>query len=235
MPFSINEFRAEINTTNASHQAHFEIEVLPPPGLRGEFNSFINLNSDSRMSVDQARRLTMRIDASEIPGRGVQTADTRYWGPQRRIAYNPTHTDVSLSVICSDDLREREFFDTWQDAVVGQYRSDGQRSGPENQFNLNYYDHYASTVAIRQFDVTGKLTYVIELVEAYPVFVSPLSLAWSSDEIHRLNVTMAYRYYKSENRPNERTQPFQPRARNTVADLFNLGRKFAPAIKNVLR
>ena len=44
--------------------------------------------------------------------------------------------------------------------------------------------------------------YTTKLIEAYPISIAPISLDWSSDEVAKLNVQFAFRYYTHEKPEN---------------------------------
>lgn len=47
-------------------------------------------------------------------------------------------------------------------------------------------------------DPKADIAYEVELVDAYPISVDPLSTSWEdSNDLHRLKVTFAYKYYKT--------------------------------------
>ena len=213
MAFRVNEFLASLQRSEFAYQSHHDCVVIPP--------SVFGTPLD-------AQDITMRIEGNDVPGRGLQTLDLRYWGPPRRVAYQPTHTDVTLLVICSRDLRERDLFLAWQDLAVNRYRRPGgaradlrnrasrirsifglqppdsttavpsNRSLGVGEFDVGYYDDYVGEIIIRQYGLDGEVTRRTRLVEAYPVFVSPLANHWSSPLAHRLSATITYRYFVDE-------------------------------------
>ena len=185
MAFSIDEFRSSIDRQGLAYQSHYDVMIVPPPVIG---------------DVESTRDIMVRVEAAEKPGRGILTIDSRYWGPFQRVGYEASHTDVTLGVLCSADLRERDFFVRWQDLIVGRYRVAAGPGARINVFDLGYYDDYVGRVSVREYDDTGVVTSHTSLIEAYPVFVGPLSHAWSTVEALRVNVTLAYRYFEDVER-----------------------------------
>ena len=189
MTFSISEYRTYVEKSGISRQSHYDVLIAPPNG--GRFAS--SRLSDFGLLSD----MIFRAESAEKPGRGVQTAEIRYWGPTRRIGYEPQHEPITITFLCSTDLREREFFMEWHDEILGNYRDRNNLGSPT--FDVGYYDDYVGQVDVREYDSTGRQTNETTLIEAFPVFVSPLPHSWNAEEVQRVSVTMAYRFF------NERT------------------------------
>ena len=179
MSFDVNKFVAQTNQT----------------GLAKENNFYVIVNLPAKFSESNlSRELVFRMDTASMPGRSIQTIDNRHYGPLRRIGHLPTHLEVGTSIILSEDMREKVFFEQWQDLISGDYRAQESKS-PEKHSNIGYYDDYVGTVEIVQFNEKSQETHVVKLIEAYPYQVQPLNLSWASEEFHRLNVSFSYRYY----------------------------------------
>jgi hypothetical protein len=217
MSFKINEFTSRLNATGISKQDRFEVRITPPnsggPSILSKLIS--GLSSLGGTVGDLAGivggigsvdtfHLAMRADAAELPGRTVQTLDNRYYGPIQKTGYNSNYIDTTISFICSEDHREKLFFEKWQDLIVGDHR-EGKNELKMSQYNSGYYDDYVSTVEIAQFNENNDETYTIKLIEAYPILVNPLSLSWNTDEIHRLQVAFAYRYFEDKSNKLSKT------------------------------
>ena len=120
------------------------------------------------------------------------------------------YVDTPISIICSPDLREREFFMRWQDLIGGFHRNpDLDADQRKNQFNIGYYDNYVAKkgITIYQLDQQGFKTYAVDLIDAYPIVINPLSLSWANgSEVQVMNVTIAFRYFEERNQSQLGTQ-----------------------------
>jgi hypothetical protein len=194
MAFTVNEFISNINSRGVAYKSDFEVRILPRQGFRSEY---IRRSGPAAISPNAVLEdLTFRIEATELPGRAVQTIDYRDHGVLRKIGYNAQYSDVGITIICSEDLREREFFDIWQDIIVGDHRSLVDTGVIDKKFNAGYYDDYICDMELIQYNrQTQKETYKVKLEEVYPLQISPLQVAWSDGEVHKLSITLAYRYY----------------------------------------
>ncbi len=172
--FNISEFRANIDKKGVYNSANFEVLINHPSA---EFNE-----------------LRYRCQGIELPGRSLHTADQKYAGPARKIAYDSIFTEVTANIICSKDLDEKEKFETWQNIAVVKYRE--MSSNSRDMFDLGFFDDYIGTVTIFIYDSTNKLERQYILEEAYPITVSPLQLSWASNEVTILPVSFAYTYLR---------------------------------------
>ena len=179
MAFNVNELVQRVNTTGVAHKAHFDMVVTPPNILNG----YMSLAKD----------LVFRIETSEFPGRSVQAIDSRYWGPTKKVPHQPQYQPVNIQVRCSECLSEQAFFLQWQDLITGYHRVK-----QNSLYGIGYYDDLVGTCSIRQYDPYepgNNVVFRVELVEVYPSIVSPMHTGWELNELHRVGVTLNYRFF----------------------------------------
>ena len=192
MPFNINRFSGEINNSGLAHSGYFEV-FIPRPISFGFSSS----------NIVEPQGLAARIDSIDLPGRTIATIDNYYdIGVRRNIPYGAIYQDLTFSIICSEDLREKEFFEKWQDVIVGNHRNENTMVG--NQYDIGYYDDYTEDVLISRFRPGGQRTYQIKLIEAYPKIVNAMSMSWESTEALKLSVSLGFRYHKIQQATNLR-------------------------------
>jgi hypothetical protein len=136
-----------------------------------------------------SRYLALQCEAAEIPGRTLQTADVKIYGPTFKVPYNSQYGDTTLTFLCTNDFYERKLFDRWIDAI-----------NPSDTNNLRFpkgqSSRYMTNIKIIQYDDFIKQIYAVELIDAFPIGVAPQSLSWSEDSFHRLSVQFAYQRYR---------------------------------------
>lgn len=133
-----------------------------------------------------------RCEATELPSRNFATVDQKTYGPVEAFPVQTFFDKIILNFICSDNMIEKKFFDTW----MNQISSMSGATGSGVKFDFEYKDNYRKNITIKQFDVTGKMSYGVTLLEAFPVSINALSLRWdNANMIHKLPVTISYRYY----------------------------------------
>jgi hypothetical protein len=187
MPFNINEFNGSLSSQGVAKQGHSRMRITVPQNLT------------DRQNVTQS--LEFRIDSSEIPGRTLATTPYRDYGVIRNVPYDVNYAPLTIGILVSRDLREKLFFEEWQDLIIGDHRLEGSSDDfHRSKFNIGYYDTYVShTIEIVQFDEGGEATYTARLVEAFPLAVNQMVTAWNSSDDHHLTVQLQYRYFQDKN------------------------------------
>ena len=146
--------------------------------------------------VENIDDFSFRCEKAEFPGRSIATSDdTGGGGPALKLPYDVTYNDLSISVICSADMKERVFFESWIDSIVG-------RAGLTNKVPvgglISYFDDYARGVSlvVRQLDEAGNTLIRYRMNDVYPITISPMNATWEEvNSYQRFGVTFFYRYY----------------------------------------
>ena len=130
--FGIDAFAAELGKGGTAKPYLFSVLVLPPPGI-------IPLRLDA---------LQLRIEKVSMPRRAIETiANAQFHGPERKVAYGVTYSNINLEIILSENMIEREIFMMWQDAMF----SDKNRTGGSPIYDSAYYNDYAGKFQILQY------------------------------------------------------------------------------------
>lgn len=140
------------------------------------------------------RDLHYLCETADFPGRGFSIAQGRYYGPAQAFPTNTEYQPLSLTFMCRADSRERRFFDDWLDYI-----------NPVNSFNFRYPNSYYSEVDIYQYaewgspgfsTPTAHISYSWKLRKAWPILINDQAVNWADQDILRLQVTFAYKYWE---------------------------------------
>jgi hypothetical protein len=171
MAGSINEFKSS-----------FRGDLARP----NKFDVNVNIPLVLIPYVAGARSLVYRCENAQLPGRTFATTEQKTYGPIEKFPYLTTYNDIDLTFIVDDDMQQKILFDAWLNFINPLYNN-----------HIRYKQEYATILTINQYDVTNKLTYSINLYDAYPVSINQMDLDWSGDGYHKLNVTFAYTYWQN--------------------------------------
>ena len=130
---------------------------------------------------------SFRCESTSIPGKSIATIDDIGSGPSLKIPYDVTYNDIDLNIICSQDMKERKFFEDWMDDIVN------------HQGIMSFYNTYAKGVklTVEQLDENGFIILSYDLYDVYPISISPMNLSWEETNTYqRFSVTLNYRYHK---------------------------------------
>lgn len=124
---------------------------------------------------------------ASIPSRDVQSVNDDYHGATRKIGWKHLYADFTTEYYCSEDLKERDFFEGWQNIIFN--RDTG---------SVGYYEDYASTVELLKYDYGfNRIQARYKFLEAYPTNVGEQAFSYDgTDEITRLTITWAFRQYE---------------------------------------
>jgi hypothetical protein len=219
--FSISSFKQNINVVRPNQffaEVYFPVELQnafqtknktvtsPSTGQEYTVEGSVNIagvnwwNSFDGRDINNTFRF--RCEATELPGRTISTSDDQAYGPMTKFAYETSYQDVSLQIICSEDMRERAMFEIWMENIINQTDLKG---GDQSRAGLaKYYDQYASG-QVRIYQVGGggtvkkpgtKQLARYTLYNAYPIQMSPMNLSWEEQNTYqRFSVTITYRYH----------------------------------------
>ena len=197
----LNDVISSFNSNEGYAQPNkYEVMIFPPtpPPTRGENYSTGKI---SLITSDEKRKISMRCESVTLPGRNLSsTPDANVHGPVREVVNNVNYADsVAMVFQASADLRERVFFEKWQELAFN-----------PRTWNVGYYNDYASgTVEIYLLDKNDKTRYGLKLMECFPKSIGPTDLSYAStNEMIKLPISMNFRYWETlDTAQTENTTP----------------------------
>jgi len=158
--------------------------------LGGVFGSQPQDPQSKTTNASLSRYLALQCESAELPGKTLNTADVKIYGPTFKVPYQTQYTDTTLTFLCTNEFYERKLFDRWIEAIM-----------PSDTNNLRFpkdeETRYMTNIKIIQYDEFIKQIYAVELIDAFPIGVASQQLSWSDDGVHRLSVQFAYQKYKT--------------------------------------
>lgn len=156
-----------------------------PDALKGGGSAY-SASSNPSMS----RYLALQCDSASLPGKTLQTADVKIYGPSFKVPYRAQYDAATFSFICTNEFEERKLFDRWLEAII-----------PNDTNNVRYpkgsNSRYMTNIKIIQYDDFIKQIYAVELIDAFPIGIGPQDLNWGDSGFHKLNVQFAYQKFKT--------------------------------------
>jgi len=137
-----------------------------------------------------SRYLALQCEAAELPGRTLETAPVKIYGPSFEVPYRMQYTKTTLTFICTNDFYERKLFERWMDAIIP-----SDTNNP--RFPKSNVSRYMTDIRIIQYDDIVRQIYAVDLIDAFPIGISPQALSWGDDGFHRLSVEFTYQKYRS--------------------------------------
>ena len=130
--------------------------------------------------------INLYCNSCSIPARDMLGSEWSEYGETRTLGVKHTHSDLMVSYYCSEDLKERLFFEQWQNLIFN----------PSNKRH-SYYKDYVSQVEIVKYDSGWKNRTAKYLFhEAYPTNVGETALNYEGTDLIRLDIAFKYRYFE---------------------------------------
>jgi hypothetical protein len=168
--FSIEDFKSTIASTGLARENRFEV-ILPEFGSSGS-------------------PVSLFCKSATLPQLAILTKQQRLFGPPmtRAASIDYGGQGVQLTFYVDANMNVKKYFDDWM-----------HRSINASSFTANYLADYAKDVWIYQLNDGEERVYEIRLVEAFPTASGPLNLdQGSNDTFHVFPVTLAYRYWETQ-------------------------------------
>tara|TARA_B100001113_G_scaffold349802_1_gene345810 strand:+ start:914 stop:1501 length:588 start_codon:yes stop_codon:yes gene_type:complete len=135
-------------------------------------------------------------EATNLPGRNLATQSFRTGSVSKEYIHSNNFNDtLNLTFNLTDDMFIKNFFDNWQDLIFPLVENQNRLS---NNIAL-YPNKYVGEIEITKLSKDLKRseygfsdTYGIKLIEAFPKQVNPVTLSYSSTEVMKLQVSIAY-------------------------------------------
>lgn len=134
-------------------------------------------------STEYTRGLDLMCSQTELPGKTINTSETKYNGDVYKIGQSLMYGNHQFTFKVSGDMYEKTIVDSWMNLVIN----------PETH-EVSYLSDYAVTINIFQLDQRDKIVHAVSLIDAFPVMMNPLTLSNNEhNNTHELMVQFAYR------------------------------------------
>ena len=145
---------------------------------------------------DDINDMSYFCEATNLPGRNLATQSFRTGSVSKEYIHSNNFNDtLNLTFNLTDDMFIKNFFDNWQDLIFPLVENQNRLS---NNIAL-YPNKYVGEIEITKLSKDLKRseygfsdTYGIKLIEAFPKQVNPVTLSYSSTEVMKLQVSIAY-------------------------------------------
>lgn len=192
------DVNSAINSLGApAKSCRFAVRISPV----GQNNFMTSLGYSQLM-----RDMTYLCEATELPGRGFDFIEARYYGAPFKVPRNTTYDTISMTFLCRQQSFERQMFDDWLEVI-----------NPTNIWDFNYPNTYQCKIDLFQLAEYNRPTpqnqaptepeamYQWSLYQAWPMLVNPQPVNWAEQDILRLQVSFAYRYWSRPGRDTDST------------------------------
>ncbi len=162
------DFIAEIKTKGLARTNRFTVDFTPPKAMP-EFT----------------KRMLLFCEKANLPGINFATTANRSYGETREVVYDRMYEPIQLTFHVDRGMTVKSIFDQWGQYIIN----------PMDR-TVGWYSDYVTPMTIRIQDLEDKVTYLVQLFDAYPKSISTISLdAQNNNDTMRLDVTFQYKYW----------------------------------------
>lgn len=178
--------------TGFAKSSRFRLEFNLPRGASG-VDGMEDVNQLSRSSrirtanniYNSNGSINIKAHTVTFPQRALQTFEIKHNGMPFKIPFTSSYDPVTISFYNDQDMDTRRFFDIWQGAIMNFSNN-----------TTNFYREYVSDVKMFIQNDAGEDVYGVLLVEAYPMGLSIMDMAYSSqNQMLPSSVTFSYKYW----------------------------------------
>ena len=190
--FNVSGFTSTIKTLGLANPNKFKVNIAFPKSLGIQGSKAMPGQPDNQT----LQELNLMVETVSFSGRGVQTVLDLQYGLRREMPYNaPVYQPITLSFLCSSELKEKKLLDKWNNFIVPNNKGKG--------FDVAYYKDYVGTITVTLLDSDGKTgKYAQEYIEAYPKTVNAIELNHSTqNSVARVTADFQYAYWNPISNP----------------------------------
>lgn len=162
------DFIAEIKTRGIARTNRFTVDFTPPKAMP-EFT----------------KRMLLFCEKASLPGINFASTANRSYGETREVIYDRMYDPITLTFHVDRGMTVKAIFDQWSQYIVN----------PQDR-TVGWYSNYVTPMTIRVQDLEDRVTYLVQLFEAYPKSIGVVSLdSQNNNDTMRLDVTFQYKYW----------------------------------------
>lgn len=167
------------------------------------FKVYMTIPAELGIDYKNSSDLSLLCESTELPGKTLQTADVKIYGPTYKIPYQKQYAEINFNFFCTNDGNERQIFDKWIEYIMPNEtnnmrfpRGTDGLSGYLTEITIRQYNDYSTSEvkALEEID-DGDLLKKIKLIDAFPTGYSAQGLNWGDDGFIRLTVQFSYRRF----------------------------------------
>ena len=184
MTFNVESFKTNGLIYGGARPTLFEVQVNLPTAL-------------SAVATFTTYKLAFTCRAADLPPATLGVVEVPYFGRKIKVAGDRTYPNWTITVMNDEDFSARAAFEAWSN-YINSFRGNlrnpaaaGEASAAQGGSNS-----YKSDMQVIQFAKTGEALRTYQIIEAWPVTVSPIPLDWNTtNTVETFTVDFAYDYW----------------------------------------
>jgi len=180
-PHTLNDFITHIKSVGLPLAAYYFVLMPSLPTKGGPV-------------TENPRTIALLCDSVNMPGVNIMSAEVRVFGEVTDVPFGITYPPLQMEFILDHNFSARNYFEDWSQLVMNR----ATRA-------IGYYEDYIRQIDVIAADKNGEIIFGVRLFETWPKTISDTILSSGARDIIRLQVSLAYKYWKRLDPTNEFT------------------------------
>ena len=188
--FAPDRFRATVmNGLGLASPSRFEVSL---PSING-MNKVGGGSVKDKSTPDDRNVLCV---AANIPGSTITTVQRPNTIEPKMMANGYSNSDCTMTFYLTNTYIMREYFERWQQCIVGRGDKDNKNSQNLVAFYQGPDNAYKRDIKISQYSRNARRSYTCKLVDAFPISISQIELnSQLQTAAAEFTVTWSYRMF----------------------------------------
>ena len=132
--------------------------------------------------------LSLSCESINMPGRQIESLDYSMYRNTIKIPTGYANDEINITFRLSEDFFAKKVFDEWQRYIIKQ-----------DDYLVSYFNDYTTDMTLKSLNKENEVMHEVKLLNCYPLTVGGIEKSnETTDEILRLQVTIAYRDFESK-------------------------------------
>ena len=175
----LSDFKAELSEGLAKNSL-MNVEIHPPKGF------------------DSAEFLSIKCQSADLPGKTLNLEERKDYVTSSKHPIGVSFEELTLTFICSYNMKERKYFDAWMDLILGNKGEGDKLSNPYIP-KASYYDEYVSEkIIVNLYTGRGDMSCRFYFRKIFPTTLAKQEVSWMGEDVLKLTVSFSYEYWDAE-------------------------------------
>lgn len=175
----VSDFKAELSEGLAKNSL-MDVEIVPPKGF------------------ESAEFLSIKCQSADLPGKTLNLEERKDYVTSSKHPIGVSFEELTLTFICSYNMKERKYFDAWMDLILGNKGESDRLSNPYIP-KASYYDEYVSEkIIVNLYTGRGDMSCRFYFRKIFPTTLAKQEVSWMGEDVLKLTVSFSYEYWEVE-------------------------------------
>lgn len=161
-------------------------------------NSLMDVDIYPPKSFESAEFLSIKCQSADLPGKTLNLEERKDYVTSSKHPIGVSFEELTLTFICSHDMKERKYFDDWMDLILGTNVAANQDKLSISYIpKASYYDEYVSDrIVVNLYTGRGDKSCSFYFRKIFPTTLAKQEVSWMGEDVLKLTVSFSYEYWE---------------------------------------